>query len=160
MSDTDDTTDSHTGHSSQVGCGSCGWQVAEPKRWLHDPEAQRQPCPRCGAEGAWLAETTFTDIAKLREFIGLKGKEPGKKKPILELQAGDQVEQSTGRWMKKYRLIERDQDMYEEIVTDAETGELRHVCREPLNEHWGHGTAKLKGGVSQQPPEADAEGAI
>lgn len=52
------------------------------------------------------------------------------------------MEHSTGRWMQKRRLIDRDRDVYEEIVVDAETGEERHVRREPLSQHWSHGSAK------------------
>ena len=131
-------------YSAAVRCGSCNRQVAEPKAWLHSPLEQRQPCPSCGAQDAWIAEIGVTDTAQVREFIGLKGKAPGRKKPVFELQTGDQLEHSTGRWMQKRRLIDRDRDVYEEIVVDAETGEERHVCREPLSQHWGHGSAKQR----------------
>lgn len=135
-----------TDYTAEVRCGPCGWQIAEPKPWLHDPAAQSLPCPRCGVRDAWIAEIGVADIFIMREFIGLEGKAPGRKKPAFELQAGDQIERSTGRWMRKYRLIDRDRDLYEEVVVDAESGDERHICRELLSEHWGHGSAKQKDG--------------
>lgn len=137
-------TDPSDEYTAAVRCGSCGWQVAEPKVWLHSQVAQRRPCPSCDSQDAWIAKLGVTDTAQAREFIGLKGKEPGRKKPIFELQDGNQLEHSTGRWMQKRRLIDRDQDLYEEIVVDAETGEVRHVCKEPLSQHWDHGSAKQR----------------
>jgi hypothetical protein len=122
-------------YTAGVRCGSCDWRIADPKIWLHSPANQRQPCPSCGAQDAWIAEIGFIETIQVRELAGLKGKAAGRKKPVFELQTGDQLEHSTGRWMRKRRLIDRDQDLYEEIVVDAETGEERHVCCEPLSRH-------------------------
>jgi hypothetical protein len=44
--------------------------------------------------------------------------------------------------MDKYRRIDRDNDRYDEVVIDPETGEIVHESHEPLSEHWGHGSAK------------------
>lgn len=137
-------TSPEDGYRATVYCGSCGWQVPDPKAWMHSPVAQRQPCPSCGSLDEWIAELSVTDNVQAREFVGLKGKRLGRKKPVYELQDGDQLERSTGRWMKKRRIIDYDRDLYEETVVDAETGEVRHVCREPLSEHWGHGSAKRR----------------
>lgn len=76
---------------------------------------------------------------------------------MFELQAGDQVENSSGRWMRKRRLIDRGQDLYEETVVDAETGEVRTDCREPLSQHWGHGSAKA-GSTGREAPRLHTAG--
>jgi hypothetical protein len=89
-------------------------------------------------------EVEVNDVIRVREFIGLKGRSPGRKMPAFELQPSDQIERRTGRWMRKHRLIDRKRDLHEEVVVDAEIGEERHVCRQPLSEHWGHGSAKQK----------------
>jgi len=47
--------------------------------------------------------------------------------------------------MKLSRVIDRDNDIYHEVVTDPETGEVVHECREPLSQHRQHGTAKQEG---------------
>ncbi len=51
--------------------------------------------------------------------------------------------------MDKYRRIDRDNDRYDEVVIDPETGEIVYECHEPLSEHWGHGSAKT---IGQGPP--------
>ena len=44
--------------------------------------------------------------------------------------------------MQKVRRIDRAADLYEEIVTDPETGEIIHGERERLSEHRARGSAK------------------
>lgn len=44
--------------------------------------------------------------------------------------------------MKLERIIDRENDWYEEVVTDPETGEVIHRCAERLSEHTGRGSAK------------------
>ena len=44
--------------------------------------------------------------------------------------------------MRKYRTIDRDNDLYEEKVTELETDEIIHHCKEPLSTHKNHGTVK------------------
>ena len=121
-------------YRAAVRCSSCSWRIPDPKSWLHDLAAQQEPCPECGAQDAWIAEVGVSDTFHWHEFVGLKGKMPGVKKPRFELQSGDQLEVSTGRWMVKRRLIDRTNDLYEESVIDAKTGEVRHHCSE--NERW------------------------
>ena len=42
------------------------------------------------------------------------------------------------------RVIDRDNDQYFERVTDYETGEVIHHCKEPLSQHLGHGSDRQK----------------
>jgi hypothetical protein len=42
------------------------------------------------------------------------------------------------------RVIDRENNLYKEVVTNAETGEVIHACEEPLSKHIGHGSAKKK----------------
>ena len=46
--------------------------------------------------------------------------------------------------MKKERLIDRQNDLYEETITDPDTGEVIRNCGEPLSQHQGRGSAKGK----------------
>ncbi|MFD1533335.1 hypothetical protein [Pseudonocardia aurantiaca] len=147
-----------------VSCRMCGWAIPEPDQWRHDPQVQSEPCPDCGSI-SWLVDLHGSDHAQLHEFIGLRGKAPGVKRPRFELQAGDQLSVASGRWVRKRRLIDRDGDWYEETVVDPSTGETVHETREPLSEHWGHGSAKsvaqrgddeLSGGLAARGPEAGA----
>ena len=42
------------------------------------------------------------------------------------------------------RIIDKENDNYQELVVINETGEIKHKCNEPLAEHQGHGSAKDK----------------
>jgi hypothetical protein len=76
--------------------------------------------------------------------LGIKAKREGQKKPFSEQKSLPVLQRSTGRMAKHDRLIDRDNDNYEERVVDLETGEVLHECKEPLSEHQGHGSAKIK----------------
>lgn len=81
---------------------------------------------------------------EIKEQIGMKQKERGNKKPVLETLSGDDPIRTTGEWAKKERVIDRKNDKYFEHVEHAETGEVIHRCEEPLSKHFGHGSAKTK----------------
>lgn len=67
--------------------------------------------------------------------------------PHLELFAGDLgVDRFVFKVVHHQRLIDRDNDVYRETVTDYESGEIIYHCEEPLSEHQGHGSAKPKKG--------------
>jgi hypothetical protein len=68
------------------------------------------------------------------------------RRPVAEGFAGADVERRTGRRLRKLRNIDRPRDEYLEVVTDPDTGEVVHYCREPLSQHRGHGSAKRPGG--------------
>jgi len=46
--------------------------------------------------------------------------------------------------MNREMIVDREGNRYLEKVTDPETGEVVHSCEEPLSEHQGHGTAKVR----------------
>jgi hypothetical protein len=55
--------------------------------------------------------------------------------------SGAQLCVCEGDHVARFRRIDRGNDEYEEIVTEGETGEVIRSLREPLSEHWGHGSA-------------------
>ncbi|HUK55579.1 MAG TPA: zinc ribbon domain-containing protein, partial [Nitrospiria bacterium] len=57
---------------------------------------------------------------------------------------GDDLHKKSGKWYKKERIIDKDNDQYKEVISDPETGEIIHECQEPLSEHRNHGSAKNK----------------
>ena len=71
-------------------------------------------------------------------------KRTGKSKIRQERLFGDDLEKKSGKWKKKERIIDRENDRYMEKVIDPETGEVEHYCDEPLSKHQGHGSAKNK----------------
>jgi len=55
---------------------------------------------------------------------------------------GADLQHSTGKFVQKDRIIDKDRDHYFERVVDPSTGEVIHHCEEPLSQHWGHGSAR------------------
>ena len=79
------------------------------------------------------------------EQLGMKLKDPtrsGKQKIKIEQLVGDDLHRDSGKWHKKVRVIDRENDRYFEKITDRETGDVIHHCDEPLSKHFGHGSAK------------------
>ncbi|HJP61069.1 MAG TPA: hypothetical protein VJ865_13770 [Gemmatimonadaceae bacterium] len=121
-------------------CTECEYEFPDPRKAA--AEAAGTPCPRCGATSGREFVINASDSFSLHEFANVIGKRPGKKKPYIETQGGEQLNRGTDKYVEKYRRIDRDNNEYEEIVKDIETGATIHECREPLSEHWGHGSAK------------------
>ena len=110
-------------------CGSCGESVEET------------PCPHCGSSLRAI-HVSVQETIGIREKLGIKGREDGKKRPVLEQVHGDDLHRKTGMWKKLSRIIDRKNDLYHETVTNPETGKIEHECKEPLSKHRGHGAAK------------------
>lgn len=85
---------------------------------------------------------SLADCITLHDSLSNKFKQQGFKKPFSEQLVGDDLQRSTGKWMKKERLIDREKDRYREIVTDPETGDVIRQCEEPLSDHRDRGSAK------------------
>ena len=47
-----------------------------------------------------------------------------------------------GKLVLREQVIDRDNDVYFEKVTEYEDGSVIHHCEERLSEHQGHGSAK------------------
>ncbi len=67
-----------------------------------------------------------------------------KKNPRYEFFEGDDLRKSDSKWVKKSRIVDKNNDKYIEKVVDPETDEVVHHCEEPLSQHFGHGSAKFK----------------
>jgi len=123
-----------------TNCGSCGIELDESPSI---PIYERKPCPNCGSLNRHVA-ITINDTFELHDNLVAKGSRPDSKKPFIEQFVGDDLQKSNGKWMEKQRVIDRDNDKYDEVVKNPETGEIIHECHEPLSKHIGHGTTKSK----------------
>jgi hypothetical protein len=122
-----------------VQCGNCELPLPEDRNEQH-----RQPCPSCGSIRR-IFNHAVTDIIHLKEMWEMKIKTPsytGKGHFRIEQQVGDDLHRRSGRWFKKERIIDRENDRYFEKITDPETGCVIHHCNESLTQHFGHGSAK------------------
>lgn len=122
-------------------CGKCNEDLS---LGFNPSEPDNRPCPKCGSL-LKRVEIVFEDQVPVpKEMLDLKGKQSGKKKPVIEYKSGDEIRRSTGEWVEKVRVIDREHDKYLEKVVNPETHEVIHSCDEALSKHTGHGTAKNK----------------
>lgn len=129
-----------TEDSKTVSCGKCKIFLNED---ANIESKNRTPCPKCGSTSRTFHVHIHESIT-LREKWGMKARHGDKGKPYIESISGDDLHRESGKWMKLERTIDRENDKYNEIVTDPSTGEIVHECEEPLSEHRGHGAAKNK----------------
>lgn len=96
---------------------------------------------------ARVIEVSVGDSLDFHASLAFKHKRPGYKKAIAEGVSGDAFFHYKSKWVKKERLIDRQENRYRESVADPTTGEVIHHCDEALDQHTGHGSAKRKGTV-------------
>lgn len=126
--------------SSSLYCQNCGNKIFESAGLASE---DRSPCPFCGSKNRSF-NITISDTITIHEMLGTKAKRPGDKRPFIEQKAGEDFHRDSQGWRKLERIIDRDNDSYKETITDPKTGEIFHAKDEPLSEHQGYGTAKLK----------------
>lgn len=124
---------------TKVMCGKCLIHI-ENENGSEDQQ-KRMPCPNCGSVSRHISKHLF-DTITLKEMVGAKAKRKGERKPYIEQLLGDDFSTKLNKWMKKLRIIDRDNDIYKEKVFDPETNYVIHYCEESLKQHVGHGSAK------------------
>jgi len=126
-----------------VRCSQCGKLVDE------QPDAMVSlPCPSCGGM-ARTVHLAIEDQVGVGLMDSLRGKVKDQtrrsdEKLRRDFFTGAELQRSTGKFVQKDRIIDKDRDHYFEKVVDPKTGEVIHLCEEPLSQHWGHGSAKLR----------------
>jgi hypothetical protein len=122
-----------------VYCGECALKVDD------DPNTgigEWPPCPECGSRTRSMRPDGPTAG---RIMLGLTAlKRPGEKRHGIEERHGDSLQVSTGRWVRRHRVINRRTNRYHEKIIDEETREVIREVDEPLTNHQGRGNAKPK----------------
>jgi predicted RNA-binding Zn-ribbon protein involved in translation (DUF1610 family) len=120
-----------------VVCVSCGNLIDES---LDVSAVVRNPCANCGSLGRRF-EASIVETVTASVKLGVKHKVRGVAKPIFESVGGLDYHRKTGKWNQLERVIDRQNDWYEEKVVDPESGAIVHHCAEKLSDHRGHGSA-------------------
>ena len=126
--------------TDSTSCYTCGAAIDEP---ANTPASERQPCPECGSTVRTFNAHVHESVT-LREKLGLKHKRPGFKKPIFESVSGEDLHRATGQWNQITREIDRENNLYKEVIVNPQTGEVIRHIEEPLTSHTGRGSAKPK----------------
>lgn len=126
--------------TTTVWCNKCGVVLNEASDI--QPET-RTPCPSCGSTTRRF-KVCITEGMEISTKVGMKVKRAEDKKPSVEQISGSELNRSTRKIVDKTRIIDRENDLYQETVKDPKTGEIIHHCKEPLSKHVNHGSAKAK----------------
>lgn len=111
-----------------------------------DANEESFPCPSCGSNEKTIKITIIEQVTAHEALSGKVTNKnyPSKKNPRRKFFVGEEIRRDTGKWVNKERNIDQDNNIYKEVVTDPETGEIIHFCEEPLTDHTGHGSAKRR----------------
>lgn len=128
-----------------IVCAECGHEL--PSEWISQAHAG-QHCEECGSTNQKINLSVTEEVSlQINDWMDAKVKDDSfrsGKKIRKRVFAGDDLRVSKGDYVDKLRVIDKDNDLYIEKITDKETGEVIHHTEEPLSEHFGHGAAKVK----------------
>ena len=124
---------------NRTECGDCGMQLAQARTEAEAAAA----CPACGSTRRSIF-VSVVEAAVGRDGMSMKAKRAGQKKPFVESVSIPSNSRSLGKLVHHERLIDRDNDLYHEKITEYESGNVIHEQKEPLSAHIGHGSAKKK----------------
>lgn len=79
-----------------------------------------------------------------RDFIGVKVRPIEKQKPHFWSKSKPDFSHDLQKPVHRTQTFDKANDLYEEEITDFETGAVIKHCKEKLSEHRGHGAAKPK----------------
>lgn len=134
-------------------CTRCGEQVEV----VHHKDVNGFPlCVTC-AEGELAVQVFVSDSSKGHEDLALKKKRGGEKRAFEEFKSGESFEFRTNLWRERMQRVDRDNDQYDKVIKDQETGETIFECHEPLSCHRGHGSAKRKNSEAEAGGEKDEQ---
>jgi hypothetical protein len=121
-------------------CGDCGY--VRPGPTAEDDLTQ---CPKCGSANQNIA-AGITETVTARDgwrFQVRDGNLSSKKRLRRDIFSGAEQRKSHGDFVQKERVIDKDTNRYRKLIR-IESGEIIHDVDEPLTDHFGHGSAKLK----------------
>ncbi|MCY4351714.1 MAG: zinc ribbon domain-containing protein [Gemmatimonadetes bacterium] len=127
-----------SGPETEINCTECGNPIEEPIN-----KQEYATCPHCGSDQRPISNCgAKINIKEQSIYTLIDPNQTGKSKIRYERLSGDDLHRKSGKWNKKERIIDRENDRYMEKFIDPETGGVIHHCDEPLSEHQGHGSAK------------------
>lgn len=103
-------------------------------------------CPKCNSNKLEIV-INIEENVHLSDSMKGKVKDPNfssKRNPRVEFITGTDIRKDNGRLVEKYRLIDKNKNLYKEKIIDKETKEIIIDFEEPLDQHQGHGSAKFK----------------
>ena len=111
----------------RVKCERCGAELRESDK----------ECPKCGSTKKMFAKTVGEGTVTCRGRLRGRQKPKGFGKFVKEIIQGWFPSKNSKllQGVEKERIVDRKNDTYDEIVRDAETGQIIHETHEPLSQH-------------------------
>lgn len=125
--------------SEVVQCNNCKVPLNESP---YIQLSERTPCPSCGSMSRYYEKTGLVTVGETIPKAEMKAKHLGKGKPFIEQQGRHELYRKTGEYTDVTRIIDRENNLYKEVIKDSKTGRVIHCCIEFLDKHVGHGSAK------------------
>ncbi len=103
-------------------------------------------CPKCSSNKLEIV-INIEETVHLSDSMKGKvknSKYSSKRNPRIEFITGTDIRKDNNRLVEKYRLVDKNKNLYKEKIIDKETGEIIKDVEEPLDQHQGHGSAKFR----------------
>ncbi len=104
---------------------------------------ESMPCPVCEAND-WDYNISEEEKKQLRHTVKLKERPEEGGKPIREIKSGEELYKETNEWRQIERIIDRENGIYHEKITDLNSGDVIKEVWEDLSDHKGHGADKTR----------------
>ena len=117
-------------------CKKCNAKL----RIIQPLRLEKFSCPECDSS-LKHHEVEINENLTVRTGLKLKAKH-GNKKPHFESKDIPDFNRDRQKIVRRQQCIDRENDSYIEIITDYETNEVIHSCKEPLSSHTNKGAAK------------------
>lgn len=106
-----------------------------------------EKCPRCGNVGRKIEAFFCEDVGIIESRVTLtvKNEEKGRKEKKYVVDntiIRKEMCHDRQKMVERYNRFDHRGDIYKEVVTDPDTGEVIYESEESLKEHTGHGSAK------------------
>lgn len=113
-------------------CEQCGTELKKSDK----------KCPKCGSTKKVFAKRVGGTLYP-RGSLRARQKRKGFSKFVKEVIQGwfASINPKLSKGVEKQRTIDKERDMYDEVVKDARTGETIHETHEPLSQHKHFGSS-------------------
>jgi RNA polymerase subunit RPABC4/transcription elongation factor Spt4 len=129
-----------TDSKETVRCNNCKTVLDEAQ---NTPPDKRTPCPVCGSTSRQFDHIGAVSVG-VSTVHRVKAKHSNGKDPFLEQRSGGDLWRKTGENMDRSVTIDREHNLYKEVIKDPRTGKIVHSRIETLSQHFRHGDAKHK----------------
>jgi len=114
-------------------CVGCGERINQNEKC----------CKKCGCYKRHI-EVTINENIETHDQNEGKRKKGGAGEPAQKFKVGDDFFRKDGIWTHREMYVDKENNLYSEVIKNKNTGKIIRLCKEPLSKHIGHGYAKKR----------------